>query len=431
MVDIKEIEELNGNVFASGTILASLITQAGPKGDAGPQGEQGIAGDKGEAFTYEDFTEEQLAKLIGPRGPKGDKGDTGERGAQGLRGLQGPQGPQGEMGPEGPQGPKGDKGEKGEQGTGVTILGSFETVEELEQSHPSGLAGQSYLIKGDLYVWSDTTLTWNNVGRIQGPQGEVGPEGPRGSKGDAGPQGLQGIQGKEGPQGLQGQQGPKGDIGPQGPKGNAGSDGKSATITIGNVTTGEANMDASVTNSGTENAAIFNFIIPKGAKGDIGPQGQQGDRGEKGEQGNTPVKGVDYFTETEIGEIKNSIKNDFKADYSIKNIKNSNGTAIKFADGTMICTKKIIVPNGTEVKKSWGSLFISEAIDLGDFAVSFIETPNLSVYFSSVYSGNIINNSAVTKQNAGKVHIVRGTSAVLEETGTAHCINLTAIGRYK
>ena len=69
---------------------------AGPKGDKGdigltgpqgPQGEAGPKGDKGDAFTYNDFTPEQLASL------KGDKGDTGPQGPEG------PQGPQGEAGP--------------------------------------------------------------------------------------------------------------------------------------------------------------------------------------------------------------------------------------------------------------------------------------------------------------------------------------------
>ena len=53
---------------------------------------------------------------------------------------------------------------------------------------------------------------------------------------------------------------------------------------------------------------------PQGATGPIGPQGPRGEKGEKGDKGNqgiqgiqgpqgekgkTPVKGVDYYTETE------------------------------------------------------------------------------------------------------------------------------------
>ena len=74
----------------------------GPKGDTGPQGP------KGDAFTYADFTETQLLAL---RGPKGDKGDTGSQGPQGETGATGPQGPKGDTGMQGPIGEKGDKGD--------------------------------------------------------------------------------------------------------------------------------------------------------------------------------------------------------------------------------------------------------------------------------------------------------------------------------
>ena len=100
---------------------------AGPKGDTGdtgPQGLQGLKGDKGDtgpaglqgpkgdAFTFEDFTPEQLANL---KGPKGDKGDIG------------PAGPKGDTGDIGPQGPKGEKGDKGDPST-ITIDTSLSTT---------------------------------------------------------------------------------------------------------------------------------------------------------------------------------------------------------------------------------------------------------------------------------------------------------------
>ena len=43
-----------------------------------------------------------------------------------------------------------------------------------------------------------------------------------------------------------------------------------------------------------------------GPKGDTGPAGPAGVAGPQGEPGYTPVKGVDYFTEEEIREIKES-----------------------------------------------------------------------------------------------------------------------------
>ena len=49
--------------------------ETGAQGPVGPVGPQGEKGEKGDAFTYEDFTPEQLAAL---KGEKGDKGDPGE-----------------------------------------------------------------------------------------------------------------------------------------------------------------------------------------------------------------------------------------------------------------------------------------------------------------------------------------------------------------
>lgn len=46
----------------------------------------GPQGPKGDPFTYDDFTKEQLAALVGPQGPKGDKGDKGDPGENGTDG---------------------------------------------------------------------------------------------------------------------------------------------------------------------------------------------------------------------------------------------------------------------------------------------------------------------------------------------------------
>ncbi|GAA8968783.1 hypothetical protein HpSP79_20410 [Helicobacter pylori] len=53
----------------------------------------------------------------------------------------------------------------------------------------------------------------------------------------------------------------------KGAKGDPGAAGKSATVTIGTVTTGET---ASVTNTGTETEAVLNFVLPKGEDGHDG-----------------------------------------------------------------------------------------------------------------------------------------------------------------
>lgn len=82
----------------------------GQKGDTGATGPKGDKGDKGDAFTYSDFTAEQLAAL------KGEKGDTGAQGPKGDTGDIGPQGPKGEKGDTGATGATGSKGDKGDTG---------------------------------------------------------------------------------------------------------------------------------------------------------------------------------------------------------------------------------------------------------------------------------------------------------------------------
>ena len=225
-------------VDSAGAVTLAFGIPAGPQGEQGPQGIQGEQGPTGQTGPQ------------GETGPQGPKGDTGETGATGPEGPQGPkgdpftysdftpeqlealQGPQGEQGPQGPQGETGPQGPKGDTG-------------------------------------------------------DTGPQGPKGDTGATGPQGQKGETGAQGPEGPQGPQGIQGNTGPQGPKGDTGS---AATIQVGSVTTGAAGSKAVVTNSGTSSAAVFNFTIPQGAKGDTGatgPQGEQGIQGPQGPKGNT------------------------------------------------------------------------------------------------------------------------------------------------
>lgn len=69
---------------------------------------------------------------------------------------------------------------------------------------------------------------------------------------------------------LLAQEGAQGPQGPQGVQGIKGDAGTSATITPGTTTTLSPGSSATVTNSGTSSAAVFDFGIPQGAKGDPG-----------------------------------------------------------------------------------------------------------------------------------------------------------------
>ena len=72
---------------------------------------------------------------------------------------------------------------------------------------------------------------------------------------------------------------------------SSGEAGTAATIEVGTVTTGEAGSSASVTNSGTTSAAVFDFVIPRGDKGEKGDTGLQGPKGDTGPQGPQGEKG--------------------------------------------------------------------------------------------------------------------------------------------
>ena len=60
----------------------------------------------------------------------------------------------------------------------------------------------------------------------------------------------------------------------------------SSTVTVGSTTTGEPGSQASVTNSGTAQNPVLDFVIPTGAQG---PQGPKGDPGSAEDIDTTPV----------------------------------------------------------------------------------------------------------------------------------------------
>lgn len=70
-----------------------------------------------------------------------------------------------------------------------------------------------------------------------------------------------------------------------------GEDGKSATVDVGTTDTLPAGSSATVANSGSSIAAVFDFGIPQGIAGAEGPQGIQGPDGAKGDTGDTGPQG--------------------------------------------------------------------------------------------------------------------------------------------
>ena len=85
-----------------------------------------------------------------------------------------------------------------------------------------------------------------------------------------------------------------GNTGPQGATGATGPQGPAATVAVGTVSSVPFGGTASITNSGTSGAAVFDFVLvngPTGPQGATGPQGPKGDTGDTGPQGPTGATG--------------------------------------------------------------------------------------------------------------------------------------------
>lgn len=198
---------------------------------------------------------------------------------------------------------KGAKGDKGDPGTNGVDGGYYKP---------------SVSSSGDL-SWTPSKSGMPDVAtsNIKGPQGEQGPTGQTGPKGDT-PNVTVGTTTTSDPGGdasvTKNSSSTEDNAifdfviprGEQGPQGNPGSDGKSPTVNVGTTTTGPAGSQASVTNSGTETDAVFNFTIP------VGIQGQRGEKGDTGSVFTPSVDADGIISWTNNGGLKNPPPQDIK-----------------------------------------------------------------------------------------------------------------------
>lgn len=104
---------------------------------------------------------------------------------------------------------------------------------------------------------------------------------------------------------------------------------------------------------------------------------------------------------------------------------NDYGNWIKYADGTMICTKTL---NWTgDVITNWGSLYETTYIDLGQYAQEFIEKPIININQASQDGGWIETIYNTSKTNVGEVIVCRAT----QRQNVKYIFNIIAIGRWK
>ena len=170
----------NTNVMVSSASSTSFVITTG-EGDNGNTDDIivdtehaitvfGVSGPSGTVSAYETWLEvgnigtEQdfLDTVQGATGIQGDNGATGPIGigSTGATGIFGSTGATGETGPE---------GATGIPGTGITLLGTVPTVNDLPTTNNN--VGDLYIVaaSGDGYAWDGSQ--WNNVGAIQGPLG--------------------------------------------------------------------------------------------------------------------------------------------------------------------------------------------------------------------------------------------------------------------
>ena len=156
---------------------------------------------------------------------------------------------------QGPAGPAGD---------GLHVYGAYPTFAALQAANPHPKRGDSFLVGSKLYVWDGTS--WGASSDLQGAKGD------KGDKGATGERGATGLTGEKGDTGVT-------------PNINA----------IAN--TGAPGSTVVVAQSGTPEAPVLAFTIPRGDPGLQGPQGEKGDPGEKGDTGDigagVPIGGVE------------------------------------------------------------------------------------------------------------------------------------------
>lgn len=166
---------------------------------------------------------------------------------------------------------------QGKKGAGITILGSYATIEELTQAHPTGNVGDAYVVGLNLYTWSETEQGWKDLGQFRGEKGEAGvtPSISVESKTlDAGQQATVSRSGSDAaptftfgiPCGTDGADGA------DGANGAPGKDGITPNVSI-TVSGLPAGQSPTVTKGGTIAEPTFAIGIPAGEKGDQGTRG--------------------------------------------------------------------------------------------------------------------------------------------------------------
>lgn len=109
---------------------------------------------------------------------------------------------------------------------------------------------------------------------------------------------------------------------------------------------------------------------------------------------------------------------------------NTNGSWIKYYDGTMICYK--IVTGTTDISSQWGNMYTSSSIDLGNYPESFINVPTVVVTPQS-QTGTQFMLTGNDGPGVGTIYAPAGVCIVrpAQRTNVKYILNVLAIGKWK
>ena len=280
--DMVSIGQDSVSVFDSDSIISTTDALVGPPGPAGPPGEPGKDGrdgisptvSVGETITTEPGTDAVVTNV----------GTTQDL----VLDFSIPRGATGETGPAGQDGADGSDGYSPTATVVQTASGSTITITDANGTTSADVYNGYSPIASVSKVGDTATITITDENGTTTASVSDGQDGASGAPGQAATIAVgtttTGAAGTNASVTNSGTSSaavfnftiPRGDTGAAGQDGRDGNDGAAATITVGSTTTGAAGSSASVTNSGTSSAAVLNFTIPRGDTGAAGQNGQDG-----------------------------------------------------------------------------------------------------------------------------------------------------------
>lgn len=133
--------------------------------------------------------------------------------------------------------------------------------------------------------------------------------------------------------------------------------------------------------------------------------------------------GQPAINDINLNQMQTNIENAINA-IIVESGSNSNGSYVKWSDGTMIC-RKYINYGEKNISNSWGSTYESEELDIGNYPQAFIETPVISVMPLNTFFVEK-NGTNVSKTGWGSFWAIRPVSAKMYIG-----VDCIAIGKWK